>query len=349
MTFASVAGPEGEAIPDPEIVHFAPRRRARYTMKDYDLILLVPRAFRVVNWLMLGTHMSEGRTVEWDMKMAGDEIPAPISMDLGVILKCPSRSTWKVTIEVLPVFNDYAILVFYGILIPILAPLLIFVLSEELKGISTVDTLGILVILGWSLMSVAILILVSIPLFRIIDAFFGGLTKKVKTSFTFAADVQRAIPKGIDPKNLELLQGNLQKLMKELYRSNPSTHLELTEGTMTMTDWMLSKIDNEAVRARRRLYSQGSLPETFRVVFKITWELRECISSDIGEEDSLLDVVTLSGSPDHSVAIKCGEYLRATWGSRGMELFLLLHSQILSGFREDDHSKSSRYMSLDRF
>lgn len=359
MAFTSVAGPEGKGTPNPEIVDVVPRRLARYTMEEYDPIIYVLRKFEMFYRLMpvsirrkrsFGTQMSEGRALEWDRSVVGDEISElPIAMDLGVILKYPSRGTWKVTIEVLPVLNDSAIQVFYGIsiptLIPALAAPLIFGFSKLLERLSAIGTLNSL---GLSLMGVAILILVSTLRIRVIDSFSGGLTKRVKTSFTFATDVQGAIPHRLDPNNLECLQGNLEDLMRALRPPHRSTNLGRTALTMAMTDWRLSKLDGEAVRARRRLYSEYSPPETFRIVLEITWELRECILSDIGKEDSLLDVVTLSGSFDHSVAIKCGDYLRATWGSRGMELFSFLHSQILSDFREVDHSKSSRFLSLDR-
>lgn len=356
MTFASVAGSEGEGIPDPKVVCAAPKQHVKYITKEKDPIFFMLdrlRIFEALNWLIpahlrknrsFGTHMSEGRAVEWDMKLAVNEMSAlPVAMDLGVILGHSSRSTWKVTIEVQPVVDNSGDVFLSGLtILNVMFSVIVFFFARPVAADFWIN-FGLL----W--VSVAGLLWVSTPLFRVIYAFFAGSTKKVETSFTFATDIQRAIPEGIDPENLALLQGNLEDVIRELRRSNQSTNWEPTIKTMAITDWMLSKMDNKAVRARRGLYSQGSLPETFRVVLEITWELQECILSDIGIEDSLLDVVTLSGSPDHSVAINCGEYLRATWGSRGKELFSLLHSQILSGFREAGHSKSSRFLSLDRF
>lgn len=361
MTFASVAGSEGEEIPDPRIVCVAPKQHVRYTFKKENPIFFMLdrlRIFEALNWLILahlrngrsfGTHMCEDRAVEWDMRLASDGIsPLLVAMDLGVILGHPLRSTWKVTIKVQPVVNDYSEVVSSGFTaLTVISSSIYVLIYVDLERLAAADlwlNLGWL----WVWVSCVGLIWTSTPLFRVIYAFFEVLTKKVEKSFTFAADVQRTIPEGVDPENLELLQGRLENFISELQISNRSTNLGPTVGKMAMTDWMLSKMDDEAVRARRILYSQRSLPETFRVVLEITWELQECISSDIGSEDSLLDVVTLSGSPDHSVAIKCGEYLQATWGSRGTELFSLLHSQILSGFREAGHSKSSRFLSLDR-
>ena len=368
MTFASVAGSEGEGIPDPKIVCVAPKQHVRYTFKKENPIFLMLdrlRIFEALNWLIpahlrngrsFGTHMSEDGAVEWDMRLASDEMsPLLVAMDFGVILGHPSRSTWKVTIKVQPVVNGYSEVVSSGftaltvITSSILTCSVIFAFFERPAGADLWLNLGLLC---------AGLIWASTPLSRVIYAFFEVFTKKVEKSFTFAADVQRTIPEGVDPENLELLQGRLENFVSELRFSNRSTILGptvsnrktilgRTVGNMAMTDWMLSKMDDEAVRARRRLYSQRSLPETFRVVLEITWELQECILSDVGSEDSLLDVVTLSGSPYRSVAIKCGEYLQATWGSRGTELFSLLHSQILSGFREAGHSKSSRFLSLE--
>ena len=355
MTFASVAGSEGEGIPDPKIVCVAPKQHVRYTMKKENPISFVLdrlSIFEALNWLIpahlrngrsFGTQMSEDRAVEWDMRLASDEMsPLLVAMNFGVILGHPSRSTWKVTIKVQPVVNDY-IKVVSGFTALTVITSLIYICSsiygffERPAAVDLWLNSGLFAGLIWTLT----------PLSRVIDAFFEVLTKKVEKSFTFAADVQRTILEGVDPENLELLQGRLEDFINELI-SNRSTNLGPTVGNMAMTDWMLSKMDDEAVRARRRLYSPRSLPETFRVVVEITWELQECILSDIGSEDSLLDVVTLSGSPDRSVAIKCGEYLQATWGSRGTELFSLLHSQILSGFREAGYSKSSRFLSLDR-
>lgn len=357
MTFASVAGSEGEGIPDPKIVCVAPKQHVRYTIKKENPIFFMLdrlRIFEALNWLIpahlrngrsFGTHMSEDRAVEWDMRQASDEMsPLLVAMDLGVILGHPARSTWKVTIEVQPVVNNYSGVVSSGFTALTVILSSIYICSSIYGFFERPAAVDLW--LGFGLLCEG-LIWASAPLSRVICAFFEVLTEKVEKSFTFAADVQRTIPEVVDPENLELLQGRLENFIYELV-SKRSTYLGPTVGNMAMTDWMLSKMDDEAVRARRRLYSQRSLPETFRVVLEITWELQECILSDIGSEDSLLDVVTLSGSPDHSVAIKCGEYLQATWGSRGTELFSLLHSQILSGFREAGHSKSSRFLSLDR-
>ena len=308
--------------------------------------------FEALNWLIpahlrngrsVGTHMSEDRAVEWDIRLASNEMsPLLVAMDFGVILGHPSRSTWKVTIKVQPVFNGYSEVVSSGFTA---LTVISYSIYSSFKRPAAADFWLDFVLLWVSLVGPTLALTL---LSRVIYAYLEVLTNKIEKSFTFAADVQRTIPKGVDPENLALLQGTLENFVRRLQFSNRSTNLGPSVGNMAMTDWMLSKMDDEAVRARRRLYSQRSLPETFRVVLEITWELQECILSDIGSDDSLLDVVTLSGSPDHSVAIKCGEYLQATWGSRGTELFSLLHSQILLGFREAGHSKSSIFLSLDR-
>ena len=366
MTFASVAG-SGEGIPDPKIVCVAPKEHVRYTKKnETPIFFMLDRLgiFEVLNWLIpahlrngrsFGTHMSEGRAVEWDMRLASDETsPLIVAMDLGVILGHPSRSTWKVTIKVQPVAvvsSSFTALAVISSLIYIFISFLIHIISSIYAFSGRPVAANLWLNSGWL---VVVWVSFSGLIWASTHAFFEVLTKNVEKSFTFAADVQRTIPEGVDPENLELLQGRLEKLITELKFSNRSTNMEPTVGNMAMTGWMLSKIDDEAVRVRRTLYSQGSLPEIFRVVLEITCELQECILSDIGIISDiggryrLLDVVTLSASHDHSVAIKCGEYLQATWGSHGTELFSLLYSRILLGVREAGHSKSSRFLNFDR-
>jgi len=56
-------------------------------------------------------------------------------------------------------------------------------------------------------------------------------------------------------------------------------------------------------------------------MFKIVWQLQECVEEELDGYADLGPVLTVSGDAEHAWATECIEYVKTTWGEMG-ELFL---------------------------